>query len=59
MAAVKGQVLTNFMTNFSPRAMSPNQESLASAPKADERLGGKSIGIQSAQDDHEVIKELL
>ena len=56
-ATIKGQVLTNFVVEFLPRTMSPEQGCLASAHKGEESLGAKSVGIQSAQGDHEAIKE--
>ncbi|GFZ00573.1 hypothetical protein Acr_14g0002080 [Actinidia rufa] len=40
-AAIKGQVLTDFVTEFSPRAVSPEQGSLASAHRKEKSLGMK------------------
>ena len=49
--------MAKFMAEFPPRAISPKQGSLESTHRGEESSGVKSIGIQSAQEDNEVIKE--
>ena len=53
----KWQVLADFVIEFSPWTVSPEQGCLASAHKGVESSGAKSFGIKLAPEGHEVIKE--
>ena len=46
MATIKGQVLANFVAEFSPRVVSPEQDNLASAHRKEESLGSKLVETQ-------------
>ena len=61
-AAIKGQVLADFIVEFLPRAMSPEKGNIASAHRREESSGEKLVETQldetqSAQDNNEPIKE--
>ena len=47
-AVIKGQVLADFVVEFSPRDVSPKQGSLASAHKKEKSSGTKLAETQSA-----------
>ena len=56
-AAIKWQVLVNFVAEFFLRTVSLEQDSLASVHKWNESPEGKSIEFQPIPEDHEVIRE--
>ncbi|GFY81234.1 DNAJ homologue 2 [Actinidia rufa] len=57
MVAIKEQVLTNFVAEFSPRTMSSEQGCLASGHREEENSVERSIETKSTLDGLEVIKE--
>ena len=61
-ATIKRQVFDDFVAEFSPRDVSPEQGSLASTHKREESSGAKSAVTQptkkqSTRENHEAIKE--
>ena len=55
--AIKGQVLVDFVVEFSPRTVSLEQGCLVSTHGKEESSEPKSVEIESAPKDYEVIKE--